>query len=59
MRRMADSIRSAVVFQFAVIVVIAVNRQQHRDRVSEIVVNDGAEHTLRKIRLLQFRHLET
>src|SRR5579871_916742 len=38
---------------------VAMNREQHRDRVSEIVVDDGAEHTLRKIRFLQLRHIET
>src|SRR5271165_4716889 len=41
-----------IVFQLAVAVVVAMNRQQHRDRVPEIIVNDWAFHPFWKIRLL-------
>ena len=48
-----------IIFQFAVAVAVAVNRQQNRNRIAEVVIDDRALHAVGKIRLLQLRHVET
>ena len=48
-----------IIFQFAVVVPVAMDRDKNRDRIAEVVIDHRAHHAVWQLGRLEFRHIET